>query len=244
MSLREKNKGSLVVVPGAPLRGTYSGVARPSGTAVDALKRVATRDPSFAKMGSIGFVIDATASRSRSWEEAQEIQARMFDSVSRLGKMCLRLVHYGGNELTANDWQADPKKVAEHMANVGCEGGNTQILESLSVFLNDAQGLYPRSVILVGDCFEEDMDDLPPLAAELNGRNIKVFSFLDGNDETAEGAFKFLAEKTGGAFAKFGSNMPLQDLCEGVALMSVGGVSALDRLKNTAAKTLLLSAKP
>jgi hypothetical protein len=53
-----------------------------------------------------------------------------------------------------------------------------------------------------------------------------------------------LAEKTGGAFAAFGSDMPLKDLCEAVAVMSTGGTSALQKLRDGAAKTLLLSVNP
>jgi len=77
------------------------------------------------------------------------------------------------------------------------------------------------------------------IAAQLKDKGIKVFSFIKGDDWTAQSIFQRIAEITGGRFAKFGDALPLADLCEGVALLTSGGKKALRRLKNEKARLLL-----
>jgi hypothetical protein len=77
------------------------------------------------------------------------------------------------------------------------------------------------------------------IAAQLKDKGIKVFSFIEGDDWTAQSIFQRIAEITGGRFAKFGDALPLADLCEGVALLTSGGKKALRRLKNEKARLLL-----
>lgn len=252
MSLRDKNK-SLVVMDGkgkAEPSGTLQrassgiGVATPTGRAIAAIMNTVSKNSAGTGTARIGFVIDATGSRSSSWEEAQKIQAGMFQRVAEFGNMNLRLVHFGGDEVTDHDWIKNPADVVSKMAQVWCRGGNTQILGSLRKFLDDKPDQKAQSVILIGDSFEEDFDEIEPLAACLKDKKIKIFSFLDGRDFCAEKAFKLLSEKTGGAYAAFGPDMPLKDLCEGVAMLSAGGANALQRLHSGAAKTLLLGIKP
>ena len=78
------------------------------------------------------------------------------------------------------------------------------------------------------------------LAILLANRGVKVFSFLEFNDHRAEEAFKLLSEITGGTFAKFGSELPLAELCEGVALLTGKGKKGVKQIKNEQVKRLLL----
>lgn len=247
MSLRDNNKGKgLVVTSNTGLKKTHGAVARPNTSGLETLNKLAVRDVSTATKGRgrIGFIIDATASRGSNWVEAQDIQASMFREVSTVGTMQLRLVHFGGGTTTAHEWKSNLDDVAADMKRVSCMGGATQIVESLQSFVGENEASRASSIILIGDSFEEDISELDAIAKELAIQKIKVFTFLDGHDPRAEKAFQSLSQITGGAFAKFGANMPLKDLCEGVALLSVGGTQALHRLKNQQAKTLLLTAQP
>lgn len=187
----------------------------------------------------IGFVIDATASRWNTWEEAQVIQAKMFKATLGIGTLSLRLVHFGGVELSDLGWQDDVRKVAAHMAAVRCVSGLTQINQALYRFMGDAPEDKADAVILIGDCFEEDSAYAALAGSEFKKMGIKVFSFIEGDDLTASAVFKKLAEDTGGKFARFGADLPLADLCEGVALLTSGGTKALRRLKNEKARLLL-----
>jgi len=66
-----------------------------------------------------------------------------------------------------------------------------------------------------------------------------MFSFIEGDGLTANAVFKKLTYDTGWKFARFGADLPLGDLCEGVALLTSGGTKALRRLKNEKARLLL-----
>lgn len=255
MSLRDKLKNALVTTGAGTVASTPSGslssalrqaggsvaVAKPTGRGLEAVKNADARLPGVSATGFIGFVIDATGSRSATWAQAQEIQARMFEKVASYGAMTLRLVHFGGSVISDLGWERNSDTVTSHMAEVSCIGGSTQILASLQKFIEDQKAA--KSIILIGDAFEESVEAIPEIAATLKARGTKVFSFLEGGSEGAAKAFQMLAEQTGGAFAEFGKDMPLQDLCEGVALMSIGGASALERLQNANVKTLLLTAR-
>lgn len=251
MSLRDKLKTGLVTtgtvaatpsgsLSGALRRADSIAVAKPTGRGLEAVKKADARLPGMASSGYVGVLIDATASRDPTWTQTQEIQASMFEKVTSYGAMTLRLVHFGGNEITDLGWKKDSRAVASHMAEVSCVTGNTQILASLRLFLDGEK--TAKSIILIGDAFEENMDSIPELAAALRAQGTKIYAFHEGYDDRAKQAFRALAEQTGGAFAKFGPDMPLQDLCEGVALVSIGGASALERLENAKVKTLLLTA--
>lgn len=203
--------------------------------------RAAERFAAHRRRVRLGFIIDATASRSERWEEAQAVQAQMFRAVAKLAALSLRLVHYGGNELTDRGWVASPRAVAAKMAGVRCVSGSTQILPALAAFAAEGPQSRADAIILVGDCFEEDAREAEALAFALKEAGIKVFSFLDGDDGTAQDVFRRLAEITGGKFARLGEDLPLADLCQGVALLTAGGEKALARLPNTGATKLLLT---
>lgn len=148
-------------------------------------------------------------------------------------------MHFGGVELSDLGWETDVRKVAAHMAAVRCVSGLTQINQALYRFMDDAPEDKADAVILIGDCFEEDSAYAERAGKEFRKAGIKVFSFIEGDDLTATAVFKKLAEDTGGKFARFGADLPLGDLCEGVALLTSGGEKALRRLKNEKARLLL-----
>ncbi|MEW8051143.1 MAG: hypothetical protein AB2809_12265 [Candidatus Thiodiazotropha sp.] len=206
------------------------------------LKRAMSRYKTHAaaKRGvRIGFIIDATASRKKTWEEAQVVQAKMFKATQNISALNLRLVHYGGETLNDIGWENDVKKIAAHMAAVRCERGLTQINDALRLFLDEVPEDKADAIILIGDSFEEDSDNAALLSKQLKRQKIKLFSFIDGDDLTATTVFEKLATNTGGTFAQFGADLPLAALCEGVALLTSGGRKALRHLKNEKARLLL-----
>lgn len=185
----------------------------------------------------IGFIVDATGSRQQSWEAAQAIQGRMFRSVAGLGKVAIRLVHFGGDRLIDHGWRTDTHLLAREMAAVRCQPGLTQIIPALDLFLMGKTD----AIILVGDAFEEHPAALSNFLQLFVACRIPVFAFLEGESDVAESAFREIAEKTGGRFARLGDDLPLGDLCEGVALLTAGGEKAVRRLGNARARALLLN---
>ncbi|UEM04743.1 hypothetical protein JL101_004690 [Skermanella rosea] len=201
-----------------------------------ALERFAEREAQRRRVTRIGFLIDATASRASSWEQAQ-----MFRSVQKLGRLAVRLVRFGGGRLTDDGWFDDPQKAAAAMARVRCQSGVTQILPGLAAFLDAPPEMRPSAIILIGDSFEEDAREAERVGAALRNAGIRVFSFLEGDDGTARAVFGGLARLTGGRFAALGAELPLHALCEAVALLTAGGAKALARLPDGPAKRLLLA---
>ena len=187
----------------------------------------------------IGFLIDATASRAQTWVHAQKIQAEMFASVSGIGAMELRLVHFGGGAVIDHGWMNSPKEITTAMNKVECVTGLTQYLPALRALLNE--GEVPDAIIVIGDMCEEPKEELYELARALAGAGVKVFTFLEGADPIAAGTFHSLSHITGGKSTSFGRQLPLGDLCEGVALLTAGGTKALKRLENKRVQRLLLT---
>ncbi|MDX0174524.1 VWA domain-containing protein [Sinorhizobium meliloti] len=206
-----------------------------------ALERFAERETQRRRVTRIGFLIDATASRAPTWEQAQAAQAQMFRSVQKLGRLAVRLVHFGGGRLTDDGWFGDPQKAAAAVARVRCQSGVTRILPGLAAFLDAPPEMRPSAIILIGDSFEEDAREAERVGAALRNAGIRVFSFLEGDDGTAGAVFGGLARLTGGRFAALGAELPLHALCEAVALLAAGGAKALARLPDGPAKRLLLA---
>ena len=221
-----------------PTRKTATDAPAKTGAFGRALERFREKRKADSRVIRIGFIVDATGSRQATWEQAQTVQTRMFRSLAALGRAELRLVHFGGGELTDHGWSNDTKMLARKMAGIRCRQGLTQVLDALDLFLF---GEKPDALILVGDAFEEDSDALVNFLRVFVWRPVPIFAFLEGDDEAAAESFRVIAAKTGGRFARLGDDLPLGDLCEGVALLVGGGEKAVQRLSNARARRLLLT---
>jgi hypothetical protein len=89
--------------------------------------------------------------------------------------------------------------------------------------------------------FEEDTSEIAGIAQALSDAGVKLFTFLEGEEFYAASIFHLLSFHTHGTFARFGTQLPLRDLCEGVALLTAGGQTALKRLENKKVQRLLLN---
>ena len=177
------------------------------------------------------FALDATASRGPTWDNACHIQSEMFGETARLGGLSIQLCYYRGfNEFRATDWLTNTVDLQKRMAAVRCLGGHTQIKKLLQHALKETKQKKVNALVFVGDCMEEDIDELCMLAGELGIRNLPVFLFQEGNDPTAERAFRQIARLTQGAYCPFdaGSAQQLRDLLSAVAVYAAGGQHALE----------------
>ena len=86
-----------------------------------------------------------------------------------------------------------------------------------------------NALIYVGDCMEEDVDQLGTLAGELGLIGVPVFLFQEGRDQRAERAFREIARLSRGAYCRFdaGSARQLRELLTAVAVYATGGRKAL-----------------
>ena len=216
---------------------------RSSNAEVDAfLGQVRSLSPAASGRGRLLFAMDATMSRQPSWDLALSLQGDMFSAVKEVGGLDVQLLYFRGfNECQASRWVGDPDTLARLMRQVHCEGGHTQIRKVLSHAAEENTKQKVNAVIYVGDCMEEDIDQLSQLAGELGLAGVPVFLFQEGDDPRAARAFKEIARLSRGAYCRFdaGSARQLRELLTAVAVYATGGRKALAKSKSGAAVRLL-----
>jgi hypothetical protein len=219
--------------PKAPARTEQGEVTakRSARTELDAfLKDVRSLRPTGDGRGRLIFAMDATMSRQPSWDLALELQADMFRAVKAVGGLDVQLVYFRGfNECQASKWVDDPETLARLMRKVACAGGFTQMRKVLAHAKRETAKGKVNALVYVGDCMEENVDELAQLAGELGMVGVPVFLFQEGRDAKAERAFKEIARLSRGAYCRFdaGSAAQLRELLTAVAVYATGGRKAL-----------------
>ncbi|MEA3274123.1 MAG: VWA domain-containing protein [Pseudomonadota bacterium] len=202
---------------------------------VDAFLRKVAAVPARGEKGKRGrliFAMDATASREPTWDRAAQIQAEMFSETANLGGLDVQLCFYRGfGEFEASSWSAEAETLLKRMSRVYCAAGLTQINRVLGHALEEAQRTRVNALVFVGDCMEENQDELAGLAGRLGLLGIPVFIFQDGGDPVAERSFRQIARLSGGAYCPFDAGSPetLRDLLSAVAVYAAGGRKALEQ---------------
>ncbi len=229
-----KSSAPAVTRPGGGLAALLGGKAPAivSPSSLPANVAVPSNWKSLKEMGGLAFLIDATGSREHSWQEAIQIQNRMFKEAGQFGELVTRLVHFqGANTLEVfppNRWARSAGEMQNHMNTILCMSGSTQIERGLQTCLEFPQ--RPKVIAAIGDACEEDIENIRKSARALKKAGIPVFSFFEGNDETGHKAYQTLAKESGGIFAKFGSKLDLSSLVTTAAAYSTGGLEAVQRL--------------
>ncbi len=180
--------------------------------------------------GRLIFAMDATMSRAPTWDMALQLQGDMFGAVKQVGGLDVQLVYFRGmGECRASKWVSDPDALARLMTSVSCHGGLTQIGKVLAHALKESGARKVNALVYVGDCMEENVDQLCARAGELALLGVPVFLFQEGCDANAERAFREIARLTKGAFCRFdpGSARQLRELLTAVAVYAAGGRKAL-----------------
>ena len=205
---------------------------RSSGAEVDAfLAHVNTIAPvSSGGRGRLIFAMDAPMSRQPTWDLALGLQADMFRAVKEVGGLDVQLVYFRGfGETRASKWVSDPEALAGLMTRVSCQGGYTQIRKVLTHARRESEQNKVNAIVYVGDCMEEDIDELSQRAGALGLPGVPMFLFQERREPRAELAFKEIARLTRGAYCHFdaGSARQLRELLAAVAVYATGGRKAL-----------------
>ena len=200
---------------------------------VDAFLKKVAAVPAARPSGERGrliFAMDATASREPTWDHACHIQGEMFKETAALGGLEIQLVYYRGfGECRAVAWASSADDLLRTMTGVFCLAGHTQIRKVLRHAIAETKKQKVDALVFVGDCLEEDLDQLGQLAGELRLLGVPCFMFHEGRDEIAARAFQQIARLSGGAFCPFDtrSAKQLRDLLSAVAVFAAGGRRAL-----------------
>jgi len=204
-----------------------------SKAAIDAFVEKVRSTPvikSGRERGRLMFAMDATASREPSWDRACQIQGEMFTETAALGGLDIQLCYYRGfHEFEASPWLSSGDALLQHMTSVSCRGGFTQIEKVLRQAIEQTRQKKVQALVFVGDCMEEDVDRLCHLAGELGMLGVPAFMFHEGEEPTAQRAFREIARLTRGAYCAFDASSAgqLRDLLSAVAVYAAGGQKAL-----------------
>lgn len=195
--------------------------------------------------GYLGYIIDATASRSNTWNLAKKIQGEMFEGISKVGNLSARVVAFrGGNsrdaEIIDHGWHTESKPIIDEMERVECRAGYTQIFNAIQKIIEDDKDHLPTNIVMIGDMCEEVEEIITHAIRNLQAHDIKVFAFHEGDDRNGENVYRNFAKHTGGAFAKFGPQMPLEDLCEAVGVYTVGDTNDFEQLMSKSKAAALI----
>lgn len=218
----------------------------PSSTRdIDAFLKKVAQTPVVANSGKKGrliFAMDATASREATWDHACQLQGEMFSETAALGGLDIQLCYYRGfAEFDSSPWYPDSSQLLKRMSSVTCLGGHTQIEKIIRHAIAEAKKEKINALVFVGDCLEEDIDNLSRYAGELALLGVPMFIFQEGYDPLAMMGFRQLAKITGGAYCSFdsGSAQQLKQLLSAVAVFAAGGYQALENFNRRHGKTVL-----
>lgn len=197
--------------------------------------------------GRLIFAMDATASREPTWDRACQVQGQMFLETAALGGLDVQLVYYRGfDECRASRWVDNPSDLVRLMTGVFCLAGQTKIGRVLQHAIRETQKKRVSALVFVGDCFEENLDEVGQIAGQLGMLGVRAFMFQEGHNLDAERAFRHIAQLTNGAHCRFDSNSPqqLRDLLGAVAAYAAGGRRALaDLSKRSSPEVRLLASQ-
>lgn len=232
----ERTAGSLAGALGAGKKASpLAGQWKISSVAPDTVDMLNTAGNIRKDEGYLAYVIDATASRQRTWNTAQEIQKDMFLEIARVGNLWARVVAFrGGNdgarEILDIGWKNKATDIVQQMSGLSCRAGETNIRGAIEKIIAGKQDFVPSNIVMIGDCCEEVESIVMPAARKLKELGVQVFAFHEGNDQQGERVYRAFAEITGGAFEKFSPRMPLKDLCTAVGVYTVGKEEALKKM--------------
>ena len=216
-----------------------------SRSEIDAFLKKAANVPQTvldSKKGRLMFAIDATASREATWDHACQLQASMFVETAQMGGLNIQLCYYRGfSEFRTSPWVSNSDDLLRYMSAVRCLGGHTQIGKILRHAVMETKQNKINAIVFVGDCLEENIDDLSHTAGELALLGVPIFIFHEGHDAVASRGFRHLAQLTGGAYCPFDHNSAkqLKELLSAVAVYAAGGFKALENFNKRQGKVVL-----
>lgn len=180
--------------------------------------------------GRLIFALDATASRQPTWDRAAHIQTQMFTETVSLGGLEIQLCFYRGyGEFSYSPWYRRSQDLLKRMTTVFCLGGLTQIGKVLKHAIKETKKQKVQALVFVGDCVEEDVEQLSRIAGEMGLLGVPAFLFHEGHDRRAAQAFEQIARISNGACCPFDADSPqqLKELLSAVAVYAAGGHKAL-----------------
>lgn len=174
------------------------------------------------------FTMDATGSRSHTWELAQEITLSMFDVMP--GELEIALGYHGGGKLKEiTPFKTSKEYFKEKVSGVYCDSGWTDLCSILRA-ATEIKEL--NALIYIGDAFEESEETAYEIARILAEKKTPCFMFIEGENRAATEVFRKIAKITGGALFPFENNSPkdVSDKLAAIAAFAGGGKQLLSKM--------------
>src|SRR5262245_17170823 len=187
------------------------------------------------------------------WNTVRTIQTEMFAA----GPVAIKLAYFGREgalqttrPFVATRWVTNTDEMADIVraarANCVC-GCFVEVGDILERALRETRQGPVQAVVVVGDSFHGDLDAAIATAKKLRAAGTRLFLFQQGRSGRTEGAFRALAEVTGGAYHRFNPHVErvagrLPEMLEAIshfALGGIGGMTALEARGNESAALLL-----
>lgn len=187
------------------------------------------------------FAMDATQSRSPTWDLATNLHAELFVT-ARQQDLSVQLVYYRGiDEFYATRWNDSATGLLQTMQQVQCRGGLTQISRVLSHAIKEVQASSMKALAFVGDTYEEEPQELYRLAGQLAMYRLPVFMFQEGHDPFVAPVYAEIARLTNGAHIPFqpGSAQQFAELLRAVVAYATGGIDAVKSLEGKFTQRLI-----
>ena len=179
------------------------------------------------------------------WDQIKTLQADMF----AMGELKIKFCCYGIEDkkmvrpLITTDWIEDAGTMADVMdrGRAGCVCGcYTPIGDILAYALQEA----PKAVIIIGDTFYGDLDQVMTTAKQLRAVGTRLFLIQQGREAETQGAYRALCEATGGAYFHFNPQAEhieerLPEIFGAITNYVLNGLSGL-QARNDASSMLLL----
>ena len=183
------------------------------------------------------------------WDRIRTIQTEMFAA----GPVVIKFAYFGREgalktrPYITTSWATDPDDMAAIMdrGRAGCVCGcYVPITDILEQALRETRQGPVQAVVIVGDCFHGDFDDVVATARQLRAAGSRLFLFQQGGSSHTERAFKILAEVTGGAYFQINQHVEavaqrLPGMLEAVTNFVIGGTAALEARGNNSDILLL-----
>lgn len=179
----------------------------------------------------IDFIFDRTASRYKVRKKWMQSQEEVFQSAAKSAQVALRLVHFGGDGIVDSGYLQSAEEAKKHMAAHECVCGSTEYLPSLDLVLNKRSGAPLRGLVLIGDCFEENIDPFLRMADVCAERNILTFCLCDTLSEghNADLPFEQFASRSGGVALALGSDVDFSRVISAATVYIVSGEEGLKK---------------
>jgi hypothetical protein len=185
------------------------------------------------------------------WDRAQTLQRRMFEAAAGDG-LAMKLAFFGEDDANGvrraritSRWIDDADDMAGTIGRAKCDCGCFVLVHTvLAQAVKEAADRPLRAVVVVGDAFHDDPDELAEAAlsaTQLRRAGTRVFFVQLSDDPDTARRLQYLARLSGAAFLPFNSKQERQfeEMWKALSTFAAGGEEGVKKVGGQAATLLL-----